>query len=94
MRCSNEIAIYECTPWLSSGRSERLMRVTMPSQARRSACGCARSKQWIAPPASHRLYREDEDLKGARDHLLTLFGFTDGLGSGNSKNATAPRALL
>jgi hypothetical protein len=30
----------------------------------------------------------------ARDHLLTLFGFTDGLGSGNSKNATAPRALL
>jgi hypothetical protein len=32
-------------------------------------------------------------LKGARDHLLTLFGFTDGLGSGNSKNATAPRAL-
>ena len=30
--------------------------------------------------------------KSARDHLLTLFGFTHGLGSGNSKNATAPRA--
>ena len=36
----------------------------------------------------------DEELKGARDHLLTLFGFTDGLGSGNSKNATPPRALF
>jgi hypothetical protein len=29
---------------------------------------------------------------GARDRLLTLFGFTNGSGSGNSKNAAAPRA--
>jgi hypothetical protein len=30
--------------------------------------------------------------RGARDRLLSLFGFTNGLGSGNSKNAATPRA--
>jgi hypothetical protein len=35
-----------------------------------------------------------EGAGGGWVHLLTLFGFTDGLGSGNSKNATAPRAEL
>ena len=33
----------------SSGRSERLMRVTTGSHARFSSCGYTRSKQWMAP---------------------------------------------
>jgi hypothetical protein len=44
---------------LSSGRSERLMRVTTASQERFSRCGYLRSKQWIArrapPEKLHRL---------------------------------------
>ena len=43
----------------SSGRSERLMRVTTGSQARFSACGYTKSKQCMEPPAEgeklHRL---------------------------------------
>jgi hypothetical protein len=46
-------------PHRSSGRSERLMRVTTGSHARFSSCGYTRSKQWIEPFAEreklHRL---------------------------------------
>ena len=51
--------VCELAPHRSSGRSERLMRVTTGSHARFSSCGYTRSKQWIDPFAEreklHRL---------------------------------------
>jgi hypothetical protein len=74
--CALHHLLMNATPiQLSSGRRDRLIRVTMASQERFSCCGYFRSKQCITPRAPpeklHRLYkitpsRSDEMAKNDR----------------------------